>query len=467
MKYFVQYMLPIIGFLVSFILSTNSNQDGYEWYFVIPLIFSIYILIDKEIYERIFANVGFAIFFLTACFRYLLTPLVACSSNYSVLFGMIPSAEEYREAVNLLIYEEIAILLFFFFFLRKKYYKRSEYKQKIVFVDTISKKSLLILMCILALLTVIVFPQMFANIHFAGNLSSTDLAETIVIDVPFAGIFTEILSLGRFFAVLLIIDYLYKKSRKKGSYKFAIFVSMGVIFLNASFVTNLSRFGIVVPIISYTYLLMSLYRKQKRMIVTTMFAAVVSVVVVMSAIKFFSEDRNSANYESNDITFWGETLQTYFMGVKETAVGIHAESQVDMVYPDNKVFLFFNDIFSNVIGLSNFTYSPLNTVHLYNYVYFPRVKSVSQIPPNIINGMYYFSRLGAPLFTLFFIFMFSFLDFKARKTQNMMYKFALLYGALYSGLCMMINGSMLCASLVNDTLIILLYSKFNFLIAKK
>ena len=138
-----------------------------------------------------------------------------------------------------------------------------------------------------------------------------------------------------------------------------------------------------------------------------------------------------------------------------------------MFYPDGKIFLLFNDVFSNVIGLSNFTYSPLNTVHIYNYVYFPRVKSVSQIPPNIINGMYYFGRWGAPIFTLFFIFMFSFLDFKARKTKNIIYKFALLYGALYSGLCMMINGSMLCASLVNDTLIILLYSKLNFLIAKK
>ena len=72
--------------------------------------------------------------------------------------------------------------------------------------------------------------------------------------------------------------------------------------------------------------------------------------------------------QSNDFTFWGETLQSYFMGVKETAVGIHAKSQIDMFYPDGKIFLFFNDVFSNVIGLSNFTYSPLNTVHIYNYV---------------------------------------------------------------------------------------------------
>lgn len=467
MKFLVQYILPIIGFFISFTLFTSSNQAGYERYFVIPLVFSIYILVDKEIYERAFANVGFAIFFLTGCFRYLLTPFVGCLSNYSVLFGMIPSPTEYREAVNLLIYEEISIIIFFFFYLRKKFYNVKEYKQKNVLVATITKKSLLKFMCVLALLTVIAFPQMFENIHFAGNLSSIDLAETIVINVPFAGLFTEIFSLGRFFAVLLIMEYLYKKSNRNGSYKFAIFVSMGIIFLNASFVTNLSRFGIIVPIISYTYLLMNLYKKQKELIVSTMFAAVISVVVIMSAVKFFSEDRNSANYESNDVVFWGETLQTYFMGVKETAVGIHAESQIDMVYPEGKIFLFLNDVFSNVIGLSNFTYSPLNTVHIYNYVYFPRVKSVSQIPPNIINGMYYFGRWGAPIFTLFFIFMFSFLDFKARKTKNIIYKFALLYGALYSGLCMMINGSMLCASLANDTLIILLYSKLNFLIAKK
>ena len=81
MKFLVQYILPIIGFFISFTLFTSSNQAGYERYFVIPLVFSIYILVDKEIYERAFANVGFAIFFLTGCFRYLLTPFVGCLSN--------------------------------------------------------------------------------------------------------------------------------------------------------------------------------------------------------------------------------------------------------------------------------------------------------------------------------------------------------------------------------------------------
>lgn len=467
MKYFIQYILPIIGFFVSFTLCTSSNKEGYEYYYIIPLIFAVYILIDRDIYERAFANVGFAIFFLTGCLRYFLTPFVACISNYPVLIGMTPSAAEYHEAIYLLIYEELTILFFFFFFLRKRYYKIKEYKQRVVIVDTIANKSLLKLMCALAVLAVIAFPQMFTSIHFAGDLSSIDLTETIRNDIPFAGIFTETLSLGRLFAVLLIIDYLYKQSRNSGSYKFAIFVSIGAIFLNASFVTNLSRFGIIVPIISYTYLLMNLYRRQRGLIVSTMFTAIISIVVVMSAIKFFSEDRNTANYESNDATFWGETLQEYFMGVKETAVGVHARPQVNKIYSDNKIFLFFNDVFSNVIGLSNFTYPPLNTVSLYNFVYFPRVNAVCQIPPNIINGLYYFGRWLAPLFTMFFIYMFSFLDYKARKTKNMVYKFALLYGALYCGLCMMINGAMLCSFLVNDTLIILIYSKLNFSIAKR
>lgn len=467
MKFIVNNILPFAGFFVAFVVWSNTKTSGYEWYFIVPLLFSVYSISDRGIYERAYNNIGFAIFFLTAVFRYLLTPLIAALSGYSTLFGVTPSSQDYKEAVGLIIYEEIAVFALLYY-LKKKYYKRKDYLTNTTEMSQgIGRKPLFVFMCLLAVLTVLAFPQMFANIHFAGNLSDIDLSETIVVDVPFAGVFTEILSLGRLLGVLLIMDYLWRRSKKTKAYKMAILVSVAVIMLNASFVTNLSRFGIIVPIISYTYLLMSLYRRQKGLIVTTMFSIVLGVVVVMSAVKFFSEDRNASNYESNDVNFWGDTMQMYFMGVKETAVGVRAEGQVDLVYPGNKLLLFLNDTFSNVIGLSNFTASRVNTVHLYNYVYFPRGTSVSQIPPNIINGLYYFGRWAAPLYTLFFVYMFAFLDYKARHCKRMVDKFALLYGALYCSLCMMINGAMLCSFLVNDTLILLLYSKLNYFVSKK
>lgn len=467
MKFILNKILPFVGFFISFVVWSNTNVSGYEWYFIVPLLFSIYALLDSDIYERAYNNIGFAIFFLTAVFRYLLTPLIASLSGYSTLFGATPSSQEYQEAVGLIIYEEVAVFALLYY-LQKKYYKRKDYlANSIEMSQGIGRKPLFVFMCLLAVLTVLAFPQMFANIHFAGNLSDMDLSETIVVDVPFAGVFTEILSLGRLLGVLLIMDYLWRRSKKTKSYKMAILISVAFIMLNASFVTNLSRFGIIVPIISYTYLLMSLYRRQKGLIVTTMFSIVLGVVVVMSAVKFFSEDRNASNYESNDVNFWGDTMQMYFMGVKETAVGVRAEDQVDLVYSGNKFMLFLNDTFSNVIGLSNFTESRINTVHLYNYVYFPRGTSVSQIPPNVINGLYYFGRWAAPLYTLFFVYLFAFLDYKARHCKRIVDKFALLYGALYCSLCMMINGAMLCSFLVNDTLILLLYSKLNYFVSKK
>lgn len=467
MKFIVNKILPFVGFFVAFAVWSNTKVSGYEYYFIVPLLFSIYVFLDRDIYERAYNNIGFAIFFLTAVFRYLLTPLITSLSGYSILIGVTPSSREFGEAVWLIIYEEIAVFALLFF-LKKKYYGRKDYlTNTIEMTQGVGRKPLFIIMCLLAVLTVLAFPQMFANIHFVGNLSDMDLSETIVVDIPFAGIFTEILSLGRLLGVLLIIDYLWRKSRKTGAYKMAIFVSIAVIMLNASFVTNLSRFGIIVPIISYTYLLMSLYRRQKGLIISIMFSVVLGVVVVMSAVKFFSEDRNASNYESNDVNFWGDTMQMYFMGVKETAVGVRAEDQVDLVYSGNKFLLFLNDTFSNVIGLSNFMASHINTVHLYNYVYFPRGTSVSQIPPNVINGLYYFGCWAAPLYTLFFVYMFAFLDYKARHCKRIVDKFALLYGALYCSLCMMINGAMLCSFLVNDTLILLLYSKFNYFVSKK
>lgn len=463
MRFIINILLPIFGFFVTYTLWAENTNEGYEMYYLVPFIFSLYLLIDRNINTRIFANAGFAVFFLTAIFRFLLTPYIACISNYPILFGIEPTPGEFKEAVSLSLYEEILILLVFFA-IKSKFYKRGQTECQKLPIEEIGGKKLLYLMCLLALFSVIKFPQMFKNLHFVGKLSKIDLAETIVVDIPFAGIFTEALTLGRMFAILIIFNYLYKKSKKKG--KLAIFVSIAFVLINASVVNNLSRFGVIVPIISFTYLLLAIYYKQRNLIVTTMASIILAIVVGMSAVKFFSEDRNSSNYKSDDITFWGETFQTYFMGVKETAVGIHTESQIDMIYKDRRGLLFLNDTFSNVIGLSNFTIATFNTTRIYNGVYFPRSDKGQQIPPNIINGLFYFGKYWAPIYPLFFLFMLCYLDYKSRNTNNMIYKYALIYGALNSGLFMMVNGTMIICYLINDMVLMLIYAKLNNLISK-
>lgn len=456
-------VLPAIGVFIAFVVQVVTDKRGCELIFLLPVIYSVYLFCDRGIYTRALNNIGYGVFVLVATFRYFFSPLFLALSDYNVLYGLDPPSTYYSQAVWLLLYEEVIVFLFLFF-LKRKFYVESDLIQ--VSPAPIKRKRPFLMMTILGLFVVVFMPQMVSDIHFIGNLGKIDLSETIRITLPLAGLFKEIVTLGRLFAVLLIIDYAFRKSRY-GKRKFYVLLSVLAIVLNASFITNLSRFGMIMPIISFTYLLMMLFKQQKRMVMRTMFSLVVMALIVISALKFFSEDRNVGGYKSDDIEFWGDTMNMYFMGVRETAVGIYAENLINRAYEGQTYLLFLNDAFSNVIGLSNFTEPQVNSVRLYNYVYFPKVNSVSQIPPNIIEGLYYWGWFLSPLYTVFFIFIFAFLDKKIRHTSNLVQKYALLSGSLYCGLCMMINGAMIISFLFNETLMIILYNKFGNLFQRK
>lgn len=461
MKTYINNILFLLGIIVSGYILFNSTHKGYTNYYLVPLIFAIYVKLDKEIYIRAMNNVGFAMFFISSCFRFYIVPFITCASKYAVILGMSPTIQDYKEAVNLAIYEEITILFIFYTILRKKFYKTEYYlSNQVQKIELIKSHKLFTFIIVTSLLIILLIPQSISNINFITNLGNINLAETIVLNFPLAGLCTAIINLGRFFTILLLINYFYKKS-KQGHTLFYIIISICIILLNASFVTNLSRFGMIVPIISFTYLLLKIYDNYKTKIIKIMILCTTIIIVGMSAIKFFSEDRNTNANASNEVTFWGETLQTYFMGIKEIAVGIHAKDRIDGIYENNKIALFFNDSFQNILGLSNLTTPQLNTTRLYNYTYFPNSRSISQIPPNIINGLYYFGWFLAPLYILLFIYMFSYLDYKVHRNSNIVLKFAFLYGALYCGLCMMINGAMLISFLINEMLAIIICFKLN------
>ena len=182
-------------------------------------------------------------------------------------------------------------------------------------------------------------------------------------------------------------------------------------------------------------------------------------ITFMSAVKFFGAGRGNENMSKN-IGWWGDTLNMYFSGPKETAIGVKATNLVNELYGWKRYKLLLNDAFSNVIGLSNFTQKNNSTI-IYNYIYFSSSIAVCQIVPNIIEGYYYFGILFCWLWPCLFVYLCFFFDKKAQCAETLDLKFAFIYAEIYCGMYLMINSSMIIANITNVSILLWILSKIN------
>ena len=401
-EFIIKILIFLCGCSISIYMFLNTNaESGYEYYFIIPFLFGVLNIVFNSINYTNFRNIGPTIFNYTMVMKYIITPLILCLGNYSSYSGIIPENKYIKISIWLILFEMMVLCIFNEIFYKRMYLKEKENESgQIVHFDY---KIIYYIVIISGIIITIFIPETIADYRFIFD--NSNLAETIKIDFPLSGLYRIIVLFARYCMVLLIIDYFYRKNEKRQSY-WNIFFSFVPVIINCMIVSNLSRINILVPIVTFSVLIMNLFntKKERKLIIKILLVSGALMISYLSFFKFFGTGRGDVS-NSTSFKWWGDTLNMYFSGPKETAVGIKAIEIVRNVYGINHIKLLLNDLSANVMLLSNFSNKDLTSTVLFNYVYFGRDISRSQIVPNIIEGIYYFGWIFSWIWEVIFLYL--------------------------------------------------------------
>lgn len=461
----INYLISSISIYTSLFIFLNSyDSEDYKFYFLVPLVFGVLTLLPNINYTNI-KLIGPFILNVSMVIKYIIVPCAASLSNYYSIFGTYPGQKNTNIAVFYIIYEMITVIILSNYLTKlneklKKDKNDKHYRSFDINCRPLNGRVVHMVIIAIGIIVALVIPETLKEFRFIFN--QDNLTVNVIVDFPFSGLFKTIIYFARYAAILLIFNALYKENMKRKNL-INVFGCFSVILINATFISNLSRIDLLVPIITFSVLMLFMFntKKERKSIVFILGSIFIIGLVYLSIFKFFGEGRGDIN-NSSSILWWGDTLNMYFSGAKEIAIGMNTIPLIDQCYGWSRyVFLLVNDVFSNVIGISNFTVPILNSTHLYNFTYFGSFISVSQIVPNICEGVYYFGWIFAPVWTCLFVYLAYRFSQEVYVNPHIDVKFAYIYASIYCGMVLMINSSMIISNLTNVTLLFLLLAYMN------
>lgn len=461
--------IVIFSIIITIIVYIKSQTyAGYNIYFLVPLTFAFLILIFNSISNAIFKRLGLTVMFVVMNMRYILLPLILCLGKYNVRIGVTPEPKYIKLAIISTLLEMVTIFITSHILINKftsnqRIKRELKFKTKQRFIQPINYKFIYILLILLAITIIVIIPEVIADYRFIFN--TENISTTIKVDFPMAGLFKTILSFAQYAIVLIIINFSYKKYMRNGKIIYIVY-SLIAVLLSMTITSNLSRFTILIPTITYTYLLTKIFPKEAKKIMYIILGSLLCAIVFMTAIKFFGEGRGSSS-DASDIMWWADTLQMYLAGPRNIAIAISGNNLVNDIYGPLHIKLLFTDLFSNVAMLSNFVPTELNSVHIFNYAYYNSSISVDQIPPFIASAYYYFGYLLAPIWASITIAILFWLDEKAIKSRYLDESFIFNLVSVYFGLSGILGCSMVYSMIFNSLILFLIVIKLNKLIVFK
>lgn len=445
-------IISIICYVISATMFIGTRNADYSLLFFEPLLFGICYHFNKTLKQKKFSHIALAILFVTSLVKYVITPFVYFLANYPIVEMMI--GKEYLEkAIILQCYEEVC----FFIVLR---YAANKFYGKEVTEKSPTKKRIyaqrhnpfLVFFVVMAIAIIVTTPSTVSRYHFVGNLVGNEEAD--IVEMDGTGGLGLLIGAGRYFLILLLLAYIY--NRRKIHRTIDVILSIGIVALNSLVVYDFSRFGIIIPAATFIYLITLLYPQYRKKIIAFSAIAIGASVIYTSILKMFSEFRGGNIEDTSDIQYWAKTLQVYFQGTSDVAVGLIASKRAVL----DPIMSFFNDCISNVAVLSNFSVKQQTSLYIFNYIRSGGV-SFDKILPNICAGYNYFGAIGAPIIVCICTYFGIKLDSMSRKVRDLNYKFIFIFASITLALCHMIYYTMIISGLVNSALIMFIVLRLN------
>lgn len=442
----------VISFLVAVLLFLDTEVPQYQLLFILPLIYGGMFATCSFFRKYKFQYVALGILFATSFVRYVVTPFLMLLGGVSSSAASYPT-ELFNQSILLLAYEQLMFWLVILFSPPRLYGVNGKKDAGLnIQLRKNGSDIFLVGVIVVSIVIISVFPQLLLRYHFVPTLIGNE--ESDIQENTLSGGFGLLIGASRYFLILLFLVYFYHRyvSTNRSRY---IYLSVCIVGLNSLFVHDFSRFGLIIPSVTFIYLIIQMYPAYKKKICGVAGFIIGSAVAYTSFIKMFSEYRGG-NEKEQGYEYWGETLQMYFQGVSDVVIGLSASSKMVLT----GVLSFLNDAIANVAILSQMSVEKLNSLYVYNVEY-SGGWSFDKILPNVCAGYNYLGFLGAPIIVMAFTYIAMKFDSISRKTTDIHTKFICIYAAITCSMPHMIYYPMIISGLVNTVLVMYILLKIN------
>lgn len=443
--------IRLIIFFLGLITTVNlifSSKEFPQSFYLIPLSYSILILIFPSFTKYIFRNIG--LFTLNACMfiRYLLSPLLISFEGVYDPNSIVPFNNNYTIATYLMLYE-LVVIFFIFQLLYKKFYDN----RKILTTNIKAEKNLMgwafVVFCILI---IVLYPEVLSRYSFiwlTDELKSKEIGIEIISSIPL------LVQIGTLVLTISIVNQIYKRYSNNNRFVYVL-LSICIVFLISSFIVGTSRNSVILPLVTGLYIIFISFQKHKKVI------GGISVLSVMLFILFSTllKETTIYSYDYTLYDFFSQlniNLQRYFSGLNNVAISVQTSS----IYSSFNIESILSDITRNIVLINSFFQSEKSALIDFNIVYYNGGFSRDQILPLIGQGYLYFGFLLAPLFTIIILILLMYFDSKVLTKDGIIHRYIYAYVALKLGTFMMANFTILISFITNYFLILLLLVVLN------
>ena len=363
-------IILFLSIIISFIcICQNWNSDSV----IIALLPFTYGIVTQLLPNGIKVGSGLVMMAIVLFIRYLVYPCFYVFQDFDF------SLSHYlRQAVLLMVFEEVVISLVVYFYFRRRSIKS---EQTVI----MPMGGILPLIMVLLMVFILVrFPGVLSNRHFILNASNINLE---VNSIP--GYYSQPFSWGEIILMTFLFNYFslrYFKSRQTVWFVFAIIV----IFSRCLFYSGHSRISLLIPVVSSAVVLWKVYNVKSRAAIIIIITVGLVSIAALSAYKFYGMGMGRGMLGLIGYHEAAETLNEYFGGIKNVLLGLYAYDS-----NGNNLSVFFNDTFRNMMGISSlFEENPENSVSIFNIAVYSRYswQGYDQICPTIIEGLLMFGK---------------------------------------------------------------------------
>ena len=334
----------IAGLVCSWLLFSTFPYDDIKNLYLLPLFYSISMLMVKGYYSD--GNMGIAVALIegTKLIRFLVLPLMYALGDTFLKLDMKPSY--HSTAVVLMCYELLAVSLVMFLYLKRSPYQRVTTKIK-------TSPVLFVYLFALAWILLVLAVSTYRNTLLNFNISLGDSDSTVSSFENDNFVLRYIFEMGKVFMFAALVGISAFIKNKTIKFWFIFLVSIFYISSNWSDGgESISRWGLVIGLILSLYATYILFPEKKNIILYGGMSSLIIVVLISSILKLMVWGYDATDLSdmstSSELLSSSNMLDSYFEGVYGVSNGL---ATVD-IHGDKVGFLnFITELFSHGIGL--------------------------------------------------------------------------------------------------------------------
>lgn len=374
----------------------NISEIGYKYIGIIPLAFSICILLCTKFAYFRKRNICCNILYYVMVIRFVVMPTMIAFANYDSMVGISPTSDSIGKAVILMAYSCCLVMMFLELYLRKT--EHTNKTNKYIDLDRSSiyleKSNVVLFVIFISLIIVVTHLDLLTDYRFFWQDTqslSTNASDLIQILVRLGALLLQYLT------AIVFINYLSRKYNE-GKKIYLILIYMAA-FLNIIIVKGDNRMMMLLNALSTIIYINYLIPNKKRINNFILGFLTIIIIYTITINKTYAGNYNINGLHEKfiDMSKW---LQLYFGGPREIALSIDLKK----IYASFDLRILIKDMIQsiNIIGWfgSRITGIEQSNALFNNYVSSTNKNAYGQIMPILGQGYFHFGLILAPIFEI-------------------------------------------------------------------